>query len=44
MGKLPLIQNSETRKEKNDEFIFIKTKKTFVWPKKKKDKHSKRQS
>ena len=35
MGKLPLIQNSETRKEKNDEFIFIKTKKTFVWPKKK---------
>lgn len=44
MGKLPLIQNSETRKEKNDEFIFIKIKKTFVWAKKKKDKHSKRQS
>ena len=43
MGKLPLIQNSETRKEKNDEFIFIKIKK-LLYGKKKKDKHSKRQS
>lgn len=36
MGKLPLIQNSETRKEKNDEFIFIKIKKLLYGQKKKK--------
>lgn len=35
MGKLPPIQNSETRKEKNDEFIFIKIKKLLYGQKKK---------